>query len=345
MKALRKINPAPGADLLDLPVPEPGRGELLVKVKATALCRSDVDVYEWTALVQRGGVSLPVTMGHEFAGEVVKTGDDVRRFRAGDRVAAETHIPCGYCHTCRTGNRHVCRNGMGVLGRTFDGSFAEYIKIPEAVAIRVPDALSWAQGALLEPLAVAMHAMSKLPVGGEPIGILGVGAIGQMAVQLAAILGASRLFALDIDEAKLAAAKKMGADITVNGRKEDFVKAVMAHTDGIGLAGIVEMTGNARVINQGVEALRVAGKMVQVGMVEKPLTFENYMYGVAYKELVLTGIFGRRMFETWETLFALLESGKLDVAPYVGMELPFAGYEKAFELFPTVNGRIVLRFD
>ena len=342
MKAIRKINHGYGANLVNIPVPEAGDHDLLVKIDATALCKSDVDVYEWTDLVKRANYKLPFTMGHEFSGTVVEVGKAVKNFKKGDRVAGETHIPCGYCHSCRTDNQHICSNNMGVLGRNVDGSFAEYIKLPDILAIKLHENIKSTHGSLLEQLATELHALSKIQPSGKSVAILGTGTIGQMAVELAKTLGALKVFAVDINDNRLEESRKKGADIIINGMKEDFVQVIKEETDGIGVRAVVELTGNQKVINQAVDALQIAGKMVQVGMVEGPLTFNNYMYKVVYKELVMTGIFGRRMFDTWETLIDILETEKINLDGYIGAEIPMDEYEKGIELFTQVNGRVIM---
>ncbi len=342
MKALRKTSPAPGAEAADVEIPAIAGNEVLVKVKAAALCKSDVDVVEWTDLVRRGNFPLPVTLGHEFAGEVVEVGPAARRIRKGDRVCGETHNPCGVCHTCRTGNQHICRNGMGVLGRSMNGCFAEYIKIPEIMAVKLPDSVGFVQGAVMEPLATALHSLQKAGIRGESVAVLGVGAIGQMAVAMAKRLGAAKVFALGRSAEKLAWSKKLGADVIIDSRREDLAEVVMRHTGGVGVGAVLEMTGDQGLINRSVAALRVAGRLVQVGMVEKPLTFDNFMYGVAYKELVVTGIFGRRMYETWEELANVLEAGMVDPGEFVGRVIRFDEFFAGIRDFGKVNGRIVM---
>ncbi|MCL1818634.1 MAG: zinc-binding dehydrogenase [Spirochaetaceae bacterium] len=342
MKALRKIQPQAGASLAEIQEPRISGGEVLVKVRAAALCGSDVDMVNWTSLVQRANYALPVTLGHEFCGEVIAAGENVKTIRPGDLIAAETHNPCDVCYTCRTGNRHICPNGMGVLGRTMDGAFAEYIKIPEVMAVKIPPGISSRCGALMEPLATAVHCLSKGIISGDSVAILGAGAIGQMAIDIARALGAAKIFVLSRSEKKLAESRRRGADVVINGDTQDFVKIIKEETGGVGVGAAIDMTGDEKVLNGCVEALRVAGRLVCVGMVKKPLTFDNFMYGVVYKELIVTGIFGRRMFETWETLFSLLRAGRLELESYISAEYPLAEYHKAFEAFPLATGRILL---
>ncbi len=341
MKAIQKTAGKPGAQFVELEIPRLGRNEVLVQVKAAALCRSDVDVYEWTQLVQNAHYKLPFTMGHEFSGLVVEVGADVKGIRAGDRVAGETHIPCGCCNTCRTGNQHICRNNMGVIGRSFDGCFAEYIKIPEIAAVKLPDSITYRQGALLEPFTTAMHALSKANPSGSSIAILGMGTIGLMAVELAKFLGSTKIFVMGNNELRLEESRRLGADVTINGSREDFVQVIMRETNGVGVASIIDMTGNEDVINKSVEALKVAGTLVHVGMVPKPLTFNNYMYGVVYKELNVTGIFGRRMFESWETVLSILSTGRIELDNYIGKVTELENFEQAIVDFRSVTGRII----
>jgi len=342
MKALVKIKPEPGAVLQEMPTPVPGDTEILVKIKATALCKSDVDVVEWSPLVEASNPPLPLIMGHEFLGEVVEMGKSVKNIKIGDHITGETHIPCGYCYPCRNGNRHICSNNMGVLGRNVHGSFAEYVKIPEISAIKVDRSLPADQGSLLEPLATALHALSKGNVSGETVLILGCGTIGLMAVELAKILGATKVIALDIFQNKLDAALKYGADVVINGREADLVEVVSGVTKGIGVGTVIDTTGNQKVINSVVNAVRVAGTIVFVGMIDYPLTFDEFMHKVVYRELKLTGIFGRRFYETWDTVLKILESGRLDLAHYVGAEIKLEEYEKGLEIFPNTLGRVVM---
>jgi len=342
MRALRKIKSGEGAQFVDIPVPEIGEHDLLVQVKAAAMCKSDVEVFEWTPLVASANYDLPFTLGHEFSGEVVAVGGLVKNFKVGDRVAGETHIPCGYCHECRTDNQHICTNHMGVLGRNVDGCFAEYIRLPEISAIKLAPDADFVQMSLLEPLGTALHSLQKANPSGKNIAILGVGTIGLMACELAKVLGANKVIALDVNEGRLAYSLKCGADIAINGLKEDLVKIAKEQTNGIGLDCIVDFTGNMKVINQAVDALATAGTLVHVGMVEKELVIPAYMYRVVYRELKITGIFGRHMFKTWELLMQLVNNGKVHLDAYVGKVLPMTEYQNALDEFNNLNGRAVL---
>lgn len=345
MRAIRKMEKKPGFVFKDLSVPEPEDDEVLIQVKSAAFCKSDLDVVRWTPLVAAAQYRLPFTLGHEFSGKVVKMGRSVKGFAIGDRVSAETHIPCGYCQACRTGNQHICGNHMGVLGRTVNGCFAEYICMPARSVLKLADSLTFEQGALMEPFATAMRAVMKAKPYGQPVAILGVGTIGQMAVEIARHMGATRIFAVDINDEKLKESKARGADFTINGTKEDFAEVVLRETDGVGAYSAIDFTGNQRVINQAVRSLRIAGTLVHVGMVEDSLEYENFMYDVVYRELNITGIYGREMFKTWEVVNNLLARNEIDMGSFIGKRMKLSEFGKAVELFNDVSGRIVFSPD
>ena len=345
MIAIRKTEERPGVTFVDIPVPQPGDQEVLIRVRASAFCRSDLDVAEWTPLVASAHYKLPFTLGHEFSGEIVAMGKNVKGFAVGDRVAAETHIPCGCCQACRTGNQHICGNHMGVLGRTVDGCFAEYICMDAGSVIKIADTLTWEEGALMEPFATAMYAVMKAKPYGQPLVIAGVGTIGQMAVEIARHLGASQIFAVDINDQKLSESIQRGADYAVNGKNEDFSKLVLEKTGGVGAYSAIDFTGNQKVINQAVRSLRIAGTLVHVGMVEGSMEYQSFMYQVVYRELNITGIYGRKMFETWEMVDNLLKQNKIDMSSFIGKRMKLEEFEKAADIFRDISGRIVFEMN
>lgn len=342
MKALRKIKNEAGAEFQDIPIPKIGPTDLLVKVKATALCKSDIDVYNWTPVVQNLKLPLPITMGHEFLGEVVDIGEVVKGFSIGDHVVGETHVPCGYCYACKTGKSHICVNNMGVLGRSIDGSFAEFIRLPSISAIKVDNSMPPSHGAIMEPLATAIHATTKADVAGKTVAILGCGAIGLMNIEIAKILGATRVIAISRTQAKLDKARELGADLVINNKNNDMVEAVMENTHGIGVDVIIDYTGDINVINDSVDMLKVGGKCVYVGMIDYPLTFEKFMVRVVYKELVLTGIFGREIYSTWEVLNNILESNRMNLKNYIADEVPLSDISKWIDKASKLTGRVIL---
>ncbi|MCL2068491.1 MAG: alcohol dehydrogenase catalytic domain-containing protein [Oscillospiraceae bacterium] len=340
MQAIRKTAPGPGAQIVEIPVPECGPLDLIVEVKAAAMCKSDVEVFEWSPLVAAANYNLPFTLGHEFSGEVTQVGPLVKNFSVGDRVAGETHIPCGICYECRTDRQHICTNNMGVLGRNVDGCFAQYIRLPAISAIKLKKDADFVESSLLEPLGTAMHALQKAQPSGANIAILGTGTIGLMACELAKLLGAARVFAVDIKPSRLEYALKVGADVAINGMEQDFAKEIAKHTNH--LDAVVDLTGSGAVINRAVDALSTGGRLVHVGMVQNEMTFERYMSRVVYRELVTTGIFGRHMFRTWEPMMNLLDAGRVNMKAYVGATMPMSDYQKALDMFEDINGRAIL---
>ena len=340
MKALRKTQAAFGAEMLDIPIPRIGPQDLLVKVRATALCKSDIDIYEWTPLVASANFRPPFTMGHEFAGEVVEAGELVKGFAPGDRVAAETHIPCGVCRECRTGKAHICTNHMGVLGRSTDGSFAEYVRLPEVAAIKLPPNADFIQCSMFEPMGTAVHALQKANPSGKNIAVLGPGTIGLMICEAAKAMGASRVFAVGTNPERLNYSLQLGADFAISTKEKDFVSEIKKISSRVD--AVIDCTGNTALINQSVDLLSVAGTMVFVGMVESELTIPGFMYRVVYKELLLTGIFGRHLYTTWDILDGLLESGRVKLEHYVGEVLPLEDFEKGLNHFSKLKGRAVL---
>ena len=340
MKALCKTKAVKGAELIDVPMPKPGPQDLLVKVKATALCRSDVDVYDWTPLVASANYRLPFIMGHEFSGEVIQAGELVKGFVPGDRVAGETHIPCGSCRECRTGRAHICTNGMKVLGRTVDGSFAEFIRLPEVAAIKLAPNADFVQSSLYEPLGTAIHALQKAKPSGKHIVVLGPGTIGLMICEAAKALGASRVFSVGIVPELLDYSLQVGADAAINSKEKDFVKEIKKISSRVD--AIIDCTGNTGVINKAIDLLSIGGTLVFVGMIESELGIPEFMYRVVYRELVLTGIFGRHLYTTWDILDGLLESGRVKLEHYVGEVMPLKNYERGLERFATLKGRAIL---
>ena len=340
MNAIRKMEPGPGAQIVDIPIPECGAQDLIVEVKATAMCKSDIEVLEWTPLVAAANYNLPFTLGHEFSGEVVQVGGLVKHFKVGDRVAGETHIPCTTCYECRTDKQHICTNNMGVLGRNVDGSFAQYIRLPSISAIKLKDDADFVESSLLEPLGTAFHSLQKADIFGANIAVIGTGTIGLMTCELAKILGATRVFAVDIKPSRLEYALKLGADVAINSLEQDFVAEIKKHTDH--LDAVIDLTGSQKVINQAVDALSTGGRLIHVGMVQKELTIERYMHRVVYRELIITGLFGRHMFKSWEPLLNLLDAGRMDLKAYVGETMPMADYQRAVDIFDDINGRAIL---
>ena len=342
MKALRKTQARPGAEIVELPVPSAGPGEVLIKVDVAAICGSDTHVYNWRKAVADANPKLPFTMGHEFSGEVVAAGEEVRSLKPGDRVSGETHYPCGQCVVCLTGERHICPNTRTV-GRNIDGCFAEYLVLPEICAHKVPESLSPRHAALLEPLGVAVHAVTEAELSGKSAVILGVGPIGLMAVAVAKALGAMKVFATARTPAKLEKALALGATAVFNPKTQDIVKEVQAATNGNGAEVIIDFTGDPDAIYQGMQMLRPGGRVVLAAQFKGPLA-QGISWFIIRKEPEIHGIWGRRMFETWFLAEELLTSGKVDAEKIIGDTYPLTSFEAGFsEAINSNIGKVLLK--
>ncbi|MGI6424654.1 MAG: L-threonine 3-dehydrogenase [Tepidanaerobacteraceae bacterium] len=341
MKGLVKEKPELGAVLYNnLPIPEVKENEILIKVKATAICGTDIHIYDWTKYAQ-DRLQLPMVFGHEFAGDVVEVGSMVKNFKKGDRVAGETHIPCNYCYQCQTGNRHICES-MKIIGVQTPGSFAEYISIPVDCAWRLDDSLSYETGAMLEPMGVAVHGVLSGEIGGKTVAIYGCGPIGLMAVGTAAACGASKIFAMDVFEKKLEVAKKIGADIVLKSGQDNVVKTVLDATDGRGVDVVLDYSGNAKAIQEGFNILRKGGRFTFVGLPNGTVALD-LSEDIIYKETKVNGVTGRLMYETWWQCSELLKSGKLEIKPVIGGVYPLEDYEQAFDALKNgAPGKMIL---
>src|SRR5438093_13714714 len=257
MRALRKVSPGPGAELVEVPVPEPGEGEILVRVHAASVCGTDLHIYDWNEGAA-ARIRTPLTFGHELAGHVDAVGPEVHHIQPGTFVAAETHIACGHCSTCRTGRAHICEN-LRILGVDTDGAFAEYVVIPAQNAWIVGEGIDPDAASIMEPFGNAVHATFGT-AGGEdlatnPVAVIGCGPIGLFSVAIARAAGAWKVIAIEPNDERRALASKMGADILVDPKVEDPVQMVLEATNGTGAEVVLEMSGNAAAIDQGTRML------------------------------------------------------------------------------------------
>jgi len=338
MRALVKERRGPGAALREMPVPEPGTGELLVRVLAASVCGTDVHIERWDAWAEENFRIVPMIFGHEMAGEVVACGPNTRRVEPGQLVAAETHLVDWTCYQCRTGRPHVCQS-LRILGVHAPGSFAQYAVIPETNAW-VSEGLAPEVAALQEPMGNAVHSIFVEEIAGETVAVLGCGPIGLMAIGIARLAGAARIFATDINPERLAIAKVMGADIALDAR-EDVVGALREATGGDGVDVVLEMSGAAAAIHQGFGAVTNGGRVSLLGIPSAP-TKIDLPSEVIFKGIRVYGITGRRMFETWYRTRALLAEG-LDLSPIITHRLPLARYAEGFDLVASGHaGKVVL---
>jgi len=338
MRALVKETAAPGAAVREVPIPQPGPGEILVKVEAASVCGTDVHIERWDKWAQDNFGPPPMVFGHEMAGVVVGHGPGAGRIELGRSVAAETHIVDWTCYQCRTGRAHVCQN-MRILGVHVPGSFAQYVALPEANAW-VYEGIPAEVAALQEPLGNAVHAAFVEEVAGQTVAVLGCGPIGLMAIAVANMAGARRIFATDINPERLAMARLMGADVVLSAT-DDVVGRLRDETDGNGVDIVLEMSGAEPALHQGLAALTNGGRISLLGTHAKPATID-LSPEIIFKAVRVYGITGRLLWETWYRTTALLEEG-LDVTPVITHRLPLTRYEEAFDLVAAGHaGKIVL---
>ena len=342
MRALVKASPSAGAELRDMPVPVPGDGELLIRVEAASLCGTDLHIYRWDDWAQsRLGDGLPRIFGHEMAGRVVAHGPNVRgrgEIPLGTLVAAETHLVDQSCYQCRTGREHVCAN-LRILGVDMDGAFAQYIALPAHNAWP-SEGLSPEIAAIQEPMGNAVHAAFVEELAGQTVVVTGCGPIGLMTVAIAKLAGAAKVFATDINPERLEIARRLGADVTIDGH-DDVVARLRELTGGVGVDVVLEMSGAEVAIRQGFEAVTNGGRVSLLGIPERPITLD-LASDVIFKGIRVYGITGRKMFETWYRTQALLAQG-LDLSPIVTHRIALSDYDQAFELLAGGHaGKVVL---
>ena len=345
MRALRKTHDGPGAELVDVSVPEPEEGEVLVRVHATSICGTDLHIFEWNEWAAARIPRVPMTFGHEVAGFVEAVGPEVHHIRPGTFVAAETHIACGHCSTCRTGRAHICEN-LRILGVDTEGAFAEYVVIPAQNAWVVGEGIDPDVASIMEPFGNGVHAAFGTE-GGEdlttnPVAVIGCGPIGLFAVGIVRAAGAWKVVAIEPNDERRSLAAKMGADLLVDPAERDPVEAVLEATNGTGAEVVLEMSGNAQAIDQGTRMLARGGRMSLLGLPDQPVTLDLNDQ-VIFKEARLLGITGREMFRTWQQTTTLLSTGRVDVAPVITHRLPLDRFEEAFEVMASGrSGKVIL---
>src|SRR5258706_9330697 len=314
MKAVVKATAGPGAEIRDVPVPTCGAGDLLLRVLRAGVCGTDLHIVEWDRWSQ-GRIRPPVTLGHEFVGEIIERGAAVTEFQVGERVSCESHIVCGHCVACRTGNGHVCENTR-ILGVDVNGGFAEYVAVPAVNAWRAPSNIPLEAAGVMEPLGNAVHTAFAGPIAACNLAVTGCGPIGLFAIAVAKAAGAARVFASDVSPYRLDLARRMNADAVIDPSRESLPERVAELMGGRGLDGVLEMSGNPQAVRDGLQSLRNGGRMSMLGLPHEPYELDwNRL--VIFKGITVHGIIGRRMFETWYQMDNLLGSGRLDIRPAI----------------------------
>ncbi|APH05177.1 L-threonine 3-dehydrogenase [Bacillus weihaiensis] len=340
MKAVVKHRRGFGAELQSVDVPTISDNEVLIKVKATSICGTDVHIYKWDEWSE-SRVKPPYIFGHEFSGEVVEIGAKVSNVEVGDSVSAETHLVCGSCPQCLTGKAHICQNTK-IIGVDTHGCFAEYVALPAGNLWKNPKDMPYDVASIQEPMGNAVHTVLAGDVAGKTVAIIGCGPIGIMAVGVAKAAGAARVLAFDLNEYRLDLAKKMGATTIINSKEEDPLEVVEVLTGGNGVDVVCEMSGHPIALNQGFKMVTNGGRMSILSLPVRPVEID-ITNDIVFKGITVQGITGRKMFETWQQVSALIHSGQVDVSPIITHHLPLEEFEKGFELMIEGNcGKVVL---
>jgi len=338
MKALAKLERAPGLTLTRVRKPEVGHNDVMIRIRKTAICGTDVHIWKWDEWAQKT-IPVPMHVGHEYVGEIVEMGVEVRGFSIGDRVSGQGHITCGYCRNCRAGRRHLCRNTVGV-GVNRAGAFAEYLVIPAFNAFKLPDSITDDVASILDPFGNATHTALSFSLVGEDVLITGAGPIGIMAVAIARHVGARHIVITDVNDYRLDLARNMGATRAINVSHDSLDKAMadLGMTEGFDVG--LEMSGNPSAFRDLLRTMHHGGNVALLGIPPDDTAIDWNQ--VIFKGLVLKGIYGREMFETWYKMAAMLQSG-LDITPIITHRLPIAEYRAGFEIMRSgQSGKVIL---
>jgi threonine 3-dehydrogenase len=322
----------------DIAEPSYGPNDVLIRMKKTAICGTDMHIWQWDEWAQRT-IPVPMAVGHEYAGEIVAIGSEVRGLKIGDRVSGEGHITCGHCRNCRAGRRHLCRNAVGV-GVNRPGCFAEYMALPAVNVFKLPAAISDDIASILDPLGNATHTALAFNLVGEDVLITGAGPIGIMAVAIARFVGSRHVVITDVNPYRLELARKMGASRALDVRSETLDAAMQSLQMEEGFDVGLEMSGVPSAFREMLRTMHHGGNIAMLGIM--PQDTGIHWDEVIFKGLVLKGIYGREMFETWYKMSSMLQSG-LDVSAVITHRLPVAEYQYGFETMAGGHsGKIIL---
>jgi len=342
MKAVRKLKPEPGFDLTEVAVPQIKPDEVLLKVEATSICGSDVHFYVWDEFAQKK-LKPPLTIGHEFAGEIVEVGKDVKGYKVGDYATADSHIVDGTCDVCKMGLQHICQN-LKIFGNEVDGSFAEYVAVPETSLWRLSRDVPAKVGAIMEPLGGATQAVLVEPVAGKSVVVFGDGPIGLLAVAVARAAGASKVTLVGATEPRLELGRLMKADEVINVRElgDQLVTKLLDETNGLGVDVVVEASGAPQAMHHSFQIVRKGGRVTLFGISARPIELD-FNFSVILRQVTVRGVAGRHMWDTWYQMDGLLKSGLLDPTPVITCELPLEEFNMGFEqMVDKTCGKVIL---
>lgn len=341
MKALVKLRPEKGIWMQEIPVPEIGVNDVLIKIIKTSICGTDLHIYKWDDWAQKT-IKPPMTIGHEYVGKIVDMGSGVKNLKIGDRVTGEGHIACGHCRNCRRGKLHVCENTLGV-GVNRDGAFAEYLSLPAENVVkldpRIPDEIA----SIMDPFGNATHTALSFPLIGEDVLITGAGLIGSMATAICRFAGARYVVVSDLSDYRLEIARKMGATLTVNPSKGESIRQAV---EKLGMRGFdvgLEMSGSPAAFREMIDNMYNGSKISLLGILPNNTTVD--WNEIIFKALTLKGIYGREMWETWYQMEQMLISG-IDLTPVITHRFSIDEYQKGFEVMDSGQcGKVILSWD
>lgn len=324
----------------DVPMPKIGLNEVLIKIKKNAICGTDLHIYEWDEWAQRT-IKTPMTIGHEYVGEIVDKGAGVKNIQIGDRVTGEGHIACGHCRNCRRGKLHVCENTIGV-GVNRDGAFAEYLSLPAENVVHLDDRIPDEMATIMDPFGNATHTALSFPLIGEDVLITGAGLIGSMATAICRFAGARYIVVSDLNDYRLDIAKKMGATMTINPSKGEKVSDAIKELGMRGFDIGLEMSGSPKGFNEMLDNMYNGSKISLLGILPKGTGID--WDKVIFKALTIKGIYGREMWETWYQMEQMLISG-IDLAPIITHHFPIDDFQKGFDIMESGNcGKVILNW-
>src|ERR1700678_1086539 len=339
MLAESKPDAAPGAEIREVEVPSYGSTDVLVKVKMASICGTDLHIYNWDRWAQ-GRIHPPLIPGHEFCGEVAAFGAEVTSVKEGDFVSAEMHVACGKCLQCRTGEAHICQN-VKIIGVDANGAFAEYVVIPESNIWKLDPAIPPEYASILDPLGNAVHTVLAGEIAAKTVAVTGCGPIGLSSIAVARALGATTVFAIEVNEHRRKLATKMNADYVLDPAKDDVRAIVAEKTGGLGVDTVLEMAGHPDAIRTAFDIVRRGGPLSWFALTSKPIPL-NFSEDIIFKGITVQGINGRRMYQTWYQMTALLKSGKLDLHPVITDRIPMKDFSKAMERLKTGEASKIL---
>lgn len=341
MKALSKLKAEPGIWMTDVPKPELGHNDVMIKIRKTAICGTDVHIYNWDEWSQKT-IPVPMVVGHEYIGEIVEIGQEVKGFKIGDRVSGEGHITCGHCRNCRGGRTHLCRNTVGV-GVNRPGCFAQYLVLPAFNAFKIPDNIPDEIAAIFDPFGNAVHTALSFDLVGEDVLVSGAGPIGIMAAAVCRHVGARHVVITDVNDYRLELAQKMGVTRAVNVSRENLkdVMKELGMQEGFDVA--LEVSGSPAAFHSMLETMNHGGRIALLGIPSSEMVID---WGqVIFKGLFIKGIYGREMFETWYKMATLIQSG-LDLSPIITHQFSIDDFQKGFDIMRSgQSGKVILNWD